>query len=272
MKLQSKVIVITGATRGIGRAVAEACAREGAKVAICSRDGQAVKGAVDALAGQGLSVSGIPADVSAPGDLENLLQHAIDTWGGVDVWVNNAGLSSGSRYLHELAAGEIAEIVNVNLTGVLLACRLVIPYFVARGGGVLINLTGKGGRGDASPYTTTYAATKAAVTSLTRSLAKEYGDHPISIHAVVPGMVATDLLTKAEFSPELAHQAEALPYALEAFGVPIDEVAREFVAVIAQEPGKITGKVYSFLGGWRLARGIALMAYYGATGRLRGAR
>jgi NAD(P)-dependent dehydrogenase (short-subunit alcohol dehydrogenase family) len=272
MKLKDKVVVITGSTRGIGRAVAEACAKEGANVVICSRSGEAVRGVIGELTGQGFSASGLPVDVSVPGDLEKLLQHTIDTWGGVDVWVNNAGLSAGSYYLHELDAAEITNIVNVNLTGTLQACRIVISHFIARGSGVLINLTGKGGRGDPSPYTTTYASTKAAVTSLTRSLAKEYEDHPISIHAVVPGMVATEILMDAAFSPALAHRARMLPYAMRAFGVPLDVVARKFVDVIAQEPGRVTGKVYSFLSGWRLVRGSLLMMTYGITGRLSRAR
>jgi len=270
MKLQNKVVVITGATRGIGRAVAEACVGEGAKVIICSRRQEAVSGVIDALAEQGLPLTGIAADVSAPKDLERLLNCAIGVGGRVDVWVNNAGLSGGSWYLHEMSADAVAEIVGVNLTGVLQACRLVIPHFIERGGGVLINLSGKGGRGDPSPYTTTYAATKAAVASLTRSLAKEYRDYRVSIHAVVPGMVATEMLTKAAFSAKLAHRAEMLPYALNAFGVPIDVVARKFVDVIAQEPGRATGKVYSFLSAGRLVRGVALMAYYAATGKMRG--
>lgn len=269
MRLKNKVIVITGATRGIGSAVAEACAREGAKVVICSRRENAVREAVDAFTEQGLGVSGLPVDVSVPGDLEKLLHHAIDAWGGVDVWINNAGLSGGSHYLHELTSDQIAEIVNVNLTGTLHACRLVIPHFIARGGGVLINLTGKGGSGDPAPYTTTYAATKAAITSLTRSLAAEYEKHPISIHAVVPGMVATEMLTDAAFSPELAHRAQMLPLALNAFGVPIEVVARKFVDVVAQEPGKKTGKVYSFLTPWRMIRGVVLMMSYGVSGKMR---
>jgi NAD(P)-dependent dehydrogenase (short-subunit alcohol dehydrogenase family) len=268
MKLKDKVIVITGSTRGIGRAIAEACAQEGARVVVCSRQEPAVKKTCETLRQQGFDVSGVTVDVSIPSDLEELLQHAIETWGRVDVWVNNAGLSAGLRPLDELGHEEISRIIDVNLTGTLQACRIILPYFAQHGGGVLINMSGRGGRGEAAPFLTTYAATKAAVTNLTRSLAQENKDHPISIHSVIPGMVATDFYRDIKTSPKLAASAQNVPYALKAFGVPLDIVGRFIVQIAAQEPGKVTGKNYSLLRGWRLIRGIGLMMWYRATGKI----
>lgn len=83
-------------------------------------------------------------------------------------------------------------VINVNLTGTLIACKLILAYFTKNNGGIVINMGGRGSNGNASPFLTTYAATKAAVVSLTKSLAKEYKGYPVSINAVVPGMVATD--------------------------------------------------------------------------------
>jgi 3-oxoacyl-[acyl-carrier protein] reductase len=171
LKLKDKVIVITGSTRGMGRAIALACAKEGAKVVISSRDESQVKKTCERFKLQGFVVSGIAVDVSKPGDIKKLLDHAISTFKKVDLWINNAGLSSGYRYLDEISEEELSQIINVNVTGTLNACRVVIPYFVKQGGGILLNMTGKGGNGKPSPYMTTYAATKAAVTSLTKSLA-----------------------------------------------------------------------------------------------------
>ena len=270
MKLEDKVIVVTGSTRGIGRAIAEACAQEGGRVVICSRDEGAVKRASEELAQQGFQVSGRTVDVSLLSDVEGLLQHALETWGRVDVWINNAGLSGGYRPLYEVSPEEITEIVDVNLNGTLMACRIVIPYFIEQGGGILINISGKGGRGDASPFMATYAATKAAVTSLTQSLAQEYKDHPISIHSVVPGMVETDFYEEVKTGEGLSATTESLPYVLKALGVPLDEVGRFVAQVAAQEPGKVTGKNYSVLGGFRLMRGIALLMWYRVTGKVKG--
>ncbi|NIN67751.1 MAG: SDR family NAD(P)-dependent oxidoreductase [Anaerolineae bacterium] len=270
MKLKDKVIVVTGSTRGIGRAIAEACAQEGGRVVICSRDEGAVKQASEELAQRGFQVSGRTVDVSLVSDLESLLQHALETWGRVDVWINNAGLSGGYRHLDEMSPQEIEAIVDVNLNGTLIACRIVIPHFIEQGGGILINISGKGGRGDASPFMATYAATKAAVTSLTKSLAQEYKDHPISIHSVVPGMVATDFYEEVKTGEGLSATTESLPYVLKALGVPLDEVGRFVAGIAAQQPARVTGKNYSVLRGFRLTRGIALLMWYRMTGKVRG--
>ena len=269
MKLKDKVVVVTGSTRGIGRAIAEECAGEGAKVVICSRKEASVEETCLSLKIQGFDVSGITADVSAWGDLERLLAHAVQTWGKVDVWINNAGLSGGMRPLDEWSEEEISQIVQVNLIGTLKACRLIIPHFIERGGGILINICGKGGRCEASPFLTAYASTKAAVASLTRSLAREYKESPVSIHSIIPGMVATDFYKDMKTSPKLADNVQSIPFVLKAFGVPIGNVARFCVKIAAQEPGKSTGGNYSLLSRWQLMRGIWLMIYYRVTGKVK---
>ncbi len=269
MKLKDKVVVVTGSTRGIGRAIAEECAREGAKVVICSRTQDPVAETCRSLKNQGFDISGIAADVSVPGDLERLLAHAVETWGKIDVWINNAGLSGGMRPLDEWGEDEISQIVRVNLIGTFQACRLIIPYFIERGGGSLINIGGKGGRGEASPFLAVYASTKAAVASLTRSLAREYRESPLSIHSIIPGMVATDFYKDIKASPKLTDNVRSIPFVLKAFGVPVRNVARFCVKIAAREPGKSTGGNYSLLSRWQLARGIWLMMYYRVTGKVK---
>ena len=269
MKLNERVIVVTGSTRGIGRAIAEACAKEGARVVICSRQKSAVRETLDTFKKKGWQVSGITIDVSAKGDLEKLLQHAIETWGRIDVWINNAGLSGGFRPFQEMAQEEIGALVDVNFTAILNACQIVVPYFITKSGGILINMNGKGGRGEPSPFLATYSATKAAISNLTKSLAGENRAYPISIHSVIPGMVATDFYKDMKTSPELAASIQSLPYVLKAFGVPIDIVGRFFVKIAAQEPGKVTGKTYSVLSGRRLIKAIFLMIWYRATGKIK---
>jgi NAD(P)-dependent dehydrogenase (short-subunit alcohol dehydrogenase family) len=267
MQLAGKVVVVTGSTRGIGRAIAEACSGEGAAVVVSSRTEAAVAAAVASLQKQGRRVSGIACDVARSGDLDGLLRHALETWGKVDAWVNNAGLSSGMRPIQELAPEEISRIVEVNVTGAMLGCRLAIPYFLEHPG-VLVNLSGKGGRGESSGFTAVYAATKAAVTSLTRSLAAENLGRKISIHAAIPGMVATDFFRDAKNSPSMAQSIASLPYVLDAIGVPLAVVGRFFVPILAQEPGRVTGEVYNVLAGPRLWRGIAKLMWYRAQGKI----
>ncbi len=114
MKLKDKAAVVTGSTPGIDRAIAEECAREGAKIVICSRTETSVEETCLSLKNQGFDVSGMTADVSAWGDLERFLTHAVETWGEVDVLINNAGLSGRMRPLDEWSEEEISQIIQVN--------------------------------------------------------------------------------------------------------------------------------------------------------------
>lgn len=268
-RLTDKVIVITGSTRGIGLEIAEACGKNGAKLVISSRNETKINEVIASFREKGYAVTGIATDVSRKDDLEQLFNHAIATWGRIDVWINNAGISCGYRPLEQIPVHEIRTIIGTNLTGTLLACQLIIPYFRAQGKGILINMSGRGGRGDYAPFMVPYTATKAAVTTLTKSLALENAGYPISIHSVYPGMVETDFYQEIKTSPEGKAELKMLPYVLKAFGVPLATVGDFFVKLAAQEPGKVTGKSYSLLHGFRLFRGIALITWYRLTGKIR---
>jgi short-subunit dehydrogenase len=128
---------------------------------------------------------------------------------------------------------------------------------------------GRGSDGQASPFLATYAAAKAAVASLTKSLAQEYKSYPVSIHCVIPGMVATDFYRNISVGANQEDNLASLPYVLKAFGVPVKEVGEFFAEISAQQPGKVTGKIYSLLKGRRLTRGIGLMMYYRVTGKVK---
>ena len=269
MKLKDKVVVITGSTRGIGRAIARTCAQQGARVIISSRKESAVKETCETFQKENFKVSGIKANVAVNADLIKLFNYALETWGQIDVWINNAGLSAGMRFFDELSDEEIKEIVDVNITGTMLASRIIIPHFIKQGKGILINMGGMGSKGEKAPHLTAYALTKAAVASFTKNLAEEYKGHPISIHMVIPGMVKTDFYNDIKVSPRLNEDLQRLPYALEAFSVPIEEVGKSCADIAAQESGKDTGKTYSLLRGKRLMRGIGLMIWYRLSGKMK---
>ena len=216
---------------------------------------------------EGLTCAGSVADVSSYDDMKRLMEATIERFGRIDTWVNNAGVSMGYRYFDDLSVEEIDRIVRINITGTMHACHLLIPYFVENSG-ILLNMSGRGYRGDATPYTAAYAATKAAVTSLTKSLAKENEGSPISIHALVPGMVDTDFYQDMEVSPRLESTRDNYRYALEAFGVSLEDVGSETARILVQEPGATTGRIYSLLTPVRTARGIALMSWYRASGKM----
>ena len=267
MTLADKAVVVTGSTRGIGRAIAEGCGLAGARVLLNSRTPEAVANAVEDLQAMGIRCSGLAGDVSRAEDLHALFDHARETLGGIDVWVNNAGVSSGYRPLDELSAEDIRAVIDINLTGTALACRLLVPYFRNRGG-LIFNVAGRGYRGEATPYTAVYAATKTAVVSLTRSLARENRGASLSVHAFVPGMVPTGFYQDMQVSERLEASRGNVDLALDGFGVSLETVRRETPRLIDQEPGRRTGKVYSLLTPRRVARGAALMMWWRMTGKL----
>jgi glucose 1-dehydrogenase len=268
-KLKDQVVVVTGSSRGIGRAIAEACAAAGAHVVISSRGEEAVRRTVSELLAKGYLASGIPCNVTKPAEVERLLQHALETWGRIDVWVNNAGLSGGMRPLEEIPSEEISVIIDTNIKGALEGCRQVMPIFRKQGKGVLINISGLGGKGEPAEFSTVYAASKAAVTSLTRSIAREHKMPGISVFAVIPGMVNTDFFREMKVSPRCAERNEGMPYVLDALALPAPFVGRSVAELAALPPAQTNGRLFNLLRGMRLTRGILKLIRYRRQGKIR---
>ncbi len=268
MSLNGKVVIVTGSTRGIGRSIASACIAQGAKVFVSSRRGEAVEGTLAELTAEGADVAGCTCDVADAKQVEALREAALARFGAIDAWVNNAGISQGYRPLDELGYDELGEIVRINLLGHMNGARAILPHFREHGG-VLMNMAGRGYKGEATPHTAAYAATKAAVASLTRSLAAESEGSKATVVGFVPGMVATDFYVDIKTSPRLAATADNWRYALDAFGVPIEDVGRGAAKILGLEPTPRNGHIYSMLGPGRTARGIAKMIFYRASGKMK---
>jgi NAD(P)-dependent dehydrogenase (short-subunit alcohol dehydrogenase family) len=269
VSLEGKVVVVTGSSRGIGRAIANACAAHGAHVVVSSRTQPAVDEAVAGIESMGGSAAGLAADVADPEQVQHLFDFALSTRGRLDVWVNNAGITEGYRPMDELAPEELAEIVSVNLLGHMYGARVALKHFRSTGRGYLMNMAGRGWKGEATSHTAAYAATKTAIASLTRSLAAENKDVAgISVNAIVPGMVDTDFYRDIRISERLERSKDNWRYALDAFGVPLTEVGEKTAALLGAEPGAKTGEIFSFIGGGQMVTGIAKMAYWGMTGKL----
>jgi NAD(P)-dependent dehydrogenase (short-subunit alcohol dehydrogenase family) len=268
--LEGKVVVITGSTRGIGRAMAEACAASGATVVVSSRTASAVDEAVAALRSTGAAASGVVCDVSREVDLIALLAHALAKHGRVDVWVNNAGISLGMRKHVDTSVQEIAAIVETNLVGTMVASKLLVPYFADKGGGVLINVSGRGANGKPAPYTAGYAATKAGVSVFTASLAAEHKAEPVSILTFMPGMVDTEFYGETmEVSPGLEPLVGNIRVVLEAIGTPIARVGPALVEAACTQPGTDTGAVRRVNGGVSQMLGGFKLMWARMTGRMR---
>ncbi|GIE90288.1 SDR family NAD(P)-dependent oxidoreductase [Actinoplanes regularis] len=198
------VVVVTGGTRGIGQGLVRAFTEAGASVAFCGRSDASVQGA-----GAPGGALGVVADVTNRNDVRKLWDAVADRFGRVDIWVNNAGLSTSRRKLWELDPAEIDAVVDVNLRGTLQASAVVLEAMLAQGHGALWNMEGLGSNGQIVAGLTPYGATKRGLTYATKAMAKELAGTPVTVGLLSPGMVVTDLLTR-DYSPEELEQARKI--------------------------------------------------------------
>jgi len=201
MELHGKVALITGASRGIGRAVAEAYAAAGAALALCARSAGELEEVAAALRQVGASVVTVPADVSDAAQVERFVGEGLRTFGRVDVLVNNAGIPGPHVPLAEVTPADWASVLAVNLTGPFLCTRAVVPGMRRQGGGSIINVSSWLGRNVMEDWGA-YGAAKWGLEGLTRYLALELKRDRIRVNSVSPGMVATRMTGFAGDAPE----------------------------------------------------------------------
>ncbi|WP_127480151.1 SDR family oxidoreductase [Nocardioides pantholopis] len=189
-----RVVVVTGGTRGIGLGLAREFLARGCRVVICGRTTGAVDKALAEL-GQGDRATGLATDVQDREAVQALWDHAVATFGRVDVWINNAGLSAPRGPLHTVPTGAVRDVVAVNLVGALNGSAVASQAMAAQsGGGWIWNMEGFGSRGEHQPGMAVYGASKRAVQYLTEALVKQTKDTEVKVGFLSPGIVATDLL------------------------------------------------------------------------------
>jgi 3-oxoacyl-[acyl-carrier protein] reductase len=197
MKLKGRKILVTGASQGLGLAVAERCVAEGADVAICARSRDTLEAAATKLRAAakvaGQKVWSAVADVANPAAVDALVADATRALGGLDGLVNNAGIYGPKGNIEDVDWAEWAKAIEINLNGTVLPCRAVLPGFRRRGAGKIVNLSG-GGATAPMPGLSAYAASKAAVVRFTETLAHELIGTKIDVNAVAPGALNTRLL------------------------------------------------------------------------------
>lgn len=243
---ENKNVLITGSSRGIGRACALQLAREGANVVVNYRKRRAeAEALVDEITAFGGKAFAIEADVSEADQAEHLVDTAIELLGHLDILVNNAGIWI------ETPAGTttretIDNVIGVNLKSVIYLCNRIIPHFKARGGGRIINISSTAGqRGEAN--FSVYAASKGAIISYTKSLSTELARDQILVNSVAPGWVDTDLNVSVFTDPEnKARIASTIPLGK----IPTaDEVAGSVLFLASPWSSVITGEVVNVNGG-----------------------
>lgn len=237
-----RVVLVTGAARGLGRAAAARFLARGASVAINVRDAERARSVVEELGGRSCAV---PGDLSAPGVPEELVARTLDRFGRIDVLINNAALPLTTRFEH-ITADEWRRAVEVNLTAPFLLIQAVVPAMKAQQYGRIVNISSTAGRMVSTLGGAHYTATKTGLLGLTRAAAKELGVYGITVNAVCPSMIDTEL-TRETASPE---QLERI-----ARGFPIprlgtaEEVADTICFAASEAAGYITGAVFDINGG-----------------------
>jgi len=250
MRFDGRVVIVTGAARGIGAVTAEAFGREQARVAALDIDGAGVDSVVAALSARGVDAIGVKTDVTASTAVGAAVDAVLSRWGRVDVLVNNAGGFAVMRTFEDTEESEWEAIVRSNLTSVFLVCKAVLPVMKRQKAGRIVNLASVVARGGAVRVPAHYAAAKAGVIALTRMLALEVADLGITVNAVAPGTTATDRVIAARTPAETARVAAAIP--LGRLGRPA-EIAEAILFLASDAASFVTGAVLDVNGGQEMA-------------------
>jgi NAD(P)-dependent dehydrogenase (short-subunit alcohol dehydrogenase family) len=243
MRLENKVAIITGSARGMGRIFALRFAREGAKVAICDvLDCASVAREIEAIGGEVLALK---VDVISEKDTAVMAQKTADRFGRIDILVNNAAVigtievKDFVKPVEEIVAADWDKILAVNIKGVFLCSKAVIPYMKKQGGGKIVNIastTAFTGLPDFIHYSTS----KGGVVTMTRGLATALGEFNINVNAVAPGLIMTEAM-QGVYSPEIYQQQVATRQLIHK-NVQPEDIAGAVVFLASDEADKITGQ------------------------------
>jgi NAD(P)-dependent dehydrogenase (short-subunit alcohol dehydrogenase family) len=251
MNLRSQVIIVTGASRGLGEAVARRLAAEGADLVLGARDETALSAVAADLVKNGLAtgqrVIHQQADVTRVDDVGRLVERALAIAGRVDTLVCNAGVYGPLGLVEDVAWDDWVEAIQINLMGTVLCCRAVVPWMRRQGQGKIILLSG-GGATQPLPRISAYAASKAAVVRFGETLAEEVKDAGITVNTVAPGALNTRLLDQVlEAGPEQVgseFHARALRQR-EAGGTPLETPADLIAFLASTASDGVTGRLLS---------------------------
>ncbi|HWO93680.1 MAG TPA: SDR family oxidoreductase [Dehalococcoidia bacterium] len=253
-RFEGKVAIITGAAGGIGKAAAERLASEGARVVAVDLPGSALDATVAAVQSLGGEAIAVPADVTQSKQVENYVAEARSRFGGVDLFFNNAGIEGWVGPSTDYPEDIFDKVLAVNVKGVWLGMKYVVPAMRERGGGAIVNTASVAGL-SGTPNLIAYGASKHAVIGLTKSGALEFARDRIRVNAVCPAPIETRMMRSLERGmnadePEAVHQMMAAGIPLGRYGEP-SEVAALVAFLFSDDASYITGGIYTVDGGSR---------------------
>lgn len=243
MKLDGKVALVTGGSRGIGKAIAKEFAKNGATIVISGKD----QTRLDQTAKE-IGAFAIPADMRRESEVQNLINKTIEKFGKLDILINNAGIFPQIKLLHEISDSEWRDVLDVNLNGSFYATKYSIPH-LQKNGGAIINISSSAGLKAYENFNAdAYSASKAALVLLTKCWAIEYAKNKIRVNCICPGVVETDMTSEFLSSPAMRDMMN-FAYPIGRFGT-VDDVAKAALYFASEEDSSwVTGAILPLDGG-----------------------
>ncbi|HXQ25494.1 MAG TPA: SDR family NAD(P)-dependent oxidoreductase [Candidatus Acidoferrales bacterium] len=231
--LQGKVALVTGASRGIGLAIARALAGMGAKLGLCARDTKRLESAASELKSAGATAEAIPADVTRPGDIASLVAKTERSLGPIEILINNAGIGYFAP-VQDASEANWDAMLDTNLKAVFLLSRAVAPGMIRRGSGHIVNIASLAGK-NAFAGGSIYCASKWGVLGLTACMAEDLRSHGIRVAAICPGSVATDFSPHTGRDTSKMLQPEDVAHAVEMI---LTQAPQSFISEVLLRPAQ----------------------------------